>query len=525
MARVCSHHSFAKRFTGLAFGAVVLLAACALVAQTTAPISAASPPTTPTVPVLDPVTTATTATAASSAEATWNEMLKATVRADDYREVRSGEPKVYKDLEETVPLRLRARMGMAETSEVVRFIPTRVAVEGAFGRQPSGALTGRLVFTSGGHGWTHDTSTSLWYTQRPLLFGMVEDFGNLDQINYFADYCFRAGATVVPFRPLGVQPVERVLDNASRSGVGFQGPWFDSASKIYHGSARDAVPYRFAEASLEETAVARYRPVIPRADFYPVYCWARDGADRVVQTYRIVHSGGVTEVRVNHRRVGKGWVYLGQYYFEAGSSGYVEITNKVEDPADAEGGRVVIADSIRFGNGLGDINRGGGISGYPREEEASLYWVERMIPESAIEIQRPPGRNDQGANVGAPPRMASYMNRESDGSFFDRIYLGFHSNAIDPKQFRYGRGATGLFTNSPELRTDYQVEWAELVARTINKDFAASGTMALPVPYEPFVNLTYSHIDFGEIRRDYLNNEMCATIVEVAFHDLSLIHI
>ncbi|MCX7718001.1 MAG: fibronectin type III domain-containing protein [Candidatus Sumerlaeaceae bacterium] len=490
-------------------------------AQTTATV-AATPVPAPAMPTPDITTTATTPTAVSPAEKAWTEALMKAVTADNYREDRSGAPTICKDLEETVPGRLRSRLGIAETSEIVRFIPTALAFDAPVGRQPSGSLTGRLVFTSGGHGWTHDTSTSLWYTQRPLLFGMVEDFGNLDQINYFADYCFRAGATVVPFRPIGLQPVERILDNATRSGVGFQGPWRDSASKIYYGSPRDAVPYRFAEASLEETAVARYRPVIPRADFYPVYCWARDGADRVVQTYRIVHSGGVTEVRVNHRRVGKGWVYLGQYYFEAGRDGYVEITNKVDDPAEAGDGRVVIADAIRFGNGLGDINRGGGISGFPREEEASLYWVERMIPDEALFIQRPPGRNDQGANVGAPPRMSAYMNRESDGSFFDRIYLGFHSNAIDPAQFKYGRGATGLFTNSPELRTDYQVEWAELVATTINRDFSVSGTMKLPVAYEPFQKLTYSHIDFGEIRRDYLNNEMCATIVEVAFHDNAL---
>ena len=501
--------------------ALTMVTAMTVPAQTTESLPV-SPTPTPANRMPETPTTATTATAVMPAERAWTEALTKAITADDYREDRSGAPTTYSDLEETVPTRLRARFGIAETSEVVRFIPTSMMVDSPVGRQPAGALTGRLVFTSGGHGWTHDTSTSLWYTQRPLLFGMVEDFGNLDQINYFADYCFRAGATVVPFRPIGLQPVERILDNAARSGVGFQGPWRDSTSKIYHGSSRDSVPYRYAEASLEETAVARFRPVIPRGDFYPVYCWARDGADRAVQTYRVAHSGGVTEVRVNHRRVGKGWVYLGQYYLEAGREGYVEITNKVDDPADAENGRVVIADAIRFGNGLGDINRGGGISGYPREEEASLYWIERMIPDEALFIHRPPGRNDQGANVGAPPRMAAYMNRESDGSFFDRIYLGFHSNAIDPAQFKHGRGATGLFTNSHELRTDLQVEWAELVATTINNDFATSGTPPLPVPYEPFQKLTYSHIDFGEIRRDYLNNEMCATIVEVAFHDNAL---
>jgi hypothetical protein len=211
---------------------VLMLPPSEVSAQTTATVTATPVPAPPT-PSPDTTTTATTPTAVSPTEKAWTEALTKAITADDYREDRSGAPTIYKDLEETVPVRLRPRLGIAETSEIVRFIPTPLAADAPVGRQPSGALSGRLVFTSGGHGWTHDTSTSLWYTQRPLLFGMVEDFGNLDQINYFADYCFRAGATVVPFRPLGLQPVERILDNAARSGVGFQGPWRDSASKIY----------------------------------------------------------------------------------------------------------------------------------------------------------------------------------------------------------------------------------------------------------------------------------------------------
>ena len=50
------------------------------------------------------------------------------------------------------------------------------------------------------------------------------------------------------------------------------------------------------------------------------------------------------------------------------------------------------------------------------------------------------------------------MNRESEGSYFDRIFLGFHSNAAG------GRGIVGLFEKAPEKRPDYQVEWAELIA-------------------------------------------------------------
>ena len=37
---------------------------------------------------------------------------------------------------------------------------------------------------------------------------------------------------------------------------------------------------------------------------------------------------------------------------------------------------------IRFGNGMGDIDRGGGVSGLPREDEAGLYWVKWHVDRS-----------------------------------------------------------------------------------------------------------------------------------------------
>lgn len=429
--------------------------------------------------------------------------------SDDFREDLNTTWSERTDLSRAPMRRRNERLSAAPRT----YMTTKELAAGVIGKQPTGCLSGKIVYLSGGHGWTCDiTSSSMWYTQRPLTFGIVEDFGNLDQANMFADFCWRAGATIVPLRPLGNQPVERVVDNTSPQAR-FEGRWYTSKSPIYFGKWYDAAPYYFAIASKEETAVARYQPFIPVSDYYPVYCWARDGADRVTQTYRIRHAGGVTEVQVNHRRVGKGWIYLGEYYFNRGSDGFVEVTNEVSDPADADGKHVVIADAIRFGNGLGDTNRGGGISGHPREEEAARYWAERALPIGAPPQYDVMDSSDQDNNVGTPPRTTAYMNRESEGTFFDRIYLGFHSNAVG------GRGVVGLFGKDADKRPDHQVEFAELVAKQLNEDLTTTGAIALPVPWNVRKKLTDSHINFGEIRRDAINNEMCATIVEVAFHD------
>lgn len=435
------------------------------------------------------------------------EKLAKILPADDYRESTAAKAVLHHDLETTVT----GASGQTSPSLTARFISTLETLSGPLGRQPSGSLSGKLIFCSGGHGWTCDTTSGLWYTQRPLTFGMVEDFGNVDQNNLFADICFRAGATVVPFRPLGHQVHERIVDNMQQACVRFQGQWYDSQSDVFYGTLRDRVPYRFARASRQETAIARFHPYLPERGTYPVYCWARDGADRVLQTYRIVHSGGATDVRVNHRMVGKGWVYLGQYAFERGTSGYVEVTNLVDDAKDVGG--VVVADAIRFGNGMGDVNRGGGISRRPREEEACAYWVKRAAEELLAPVFELVEASDQDNNVGSSPRMAAHMNREKEGTFFDRIFLSFHSNAVG------GRGVVGLFDNDAHFRPDLQKEYAEMLARQYNEDMTTTGGLALPFPWAVHKKLTDSHINFGEIRRDYINNEMTATISEVAYHD------
>src|SRR6185436_3551020 len=87
----------------------------------------------------------------------------------------------------------------------------------ASGQQPIGTLSGRIVYTSAGHGWTYHNASDKWYTQRGDNNDLVEDYGNLDQMNMFVAYCFNAGATVVPFRPVGFQTNDVILDNTSRA--------------------------------------------------------------------------------------------------------------------------------------------------------------------------------------------------------------------------------------------------------------------------------------------------------------------
>lgn len=371
-------------------------------------------------------------------------------------------------------------------------------------RQPQGVLSGRVVYMNGGHGWIWDPD--YWRTQRGVTQEMNEDYGNLDQVNLFAAYCFNAGATVVSFRPLGQQTREVVLDNDD-AGVTYTGSWANSTSTIFYGSAGD-VPYRYASMAATETARATYTPNIPEAGYYPVYTWVRHGSDRGDQLYRIRHTGGESQVRVPHHMVGNGWVYLGEYYFNSGSNsaaGSVVISNLRATPT----GTYVFADAIRFGNGMGSVDRGNGVSTYPREAESSRYWVQAGLGQGQSSTLYNGGGDDESDSWGTPSKMSAEMNREEGGSANGRVHISFHSNAGG------GRGVLGLITGDP---TPHQAELAQLCGAEVNADLVALGSPPLEVPWSNRSTVTYTG-GYSEIDGSFFNYEMAATIIEVAFHD------
>lgn len=272
--------------------------------------------------------------------------------------------------------------------------------------QPAGALSGVVVYCGAGHGFGANSAETAWVTERVLTNGINEDSANVDQLNYFAEQAWKAGATVVPFRPVGHQTNEVVLNNidtnlTATGQVTFGGSWANTANTtLYYGAAGE-VGYRYAGVAATGTSAwAVYRPNLPAEGRYPVYTWVRYGSDRANQLYRVYHSGGVTDVRVDHSQVGLGWVWLGNYHFQAGTNGSVNISNYDPDGA----GEVVIADAIRFGNGMGDVSRGAaGISGFESELESSRFWTIKAMGVGFLSsLYDIVGFNDYSDNIGQP---------------------------------------------------------------------------------------------------------------------------
>ena len=390
--------------------------------------------------------------------------------------------------------------------------------------QPHGALSGIVLYLSAGHGFTANGSTNAWAAGRGITYGMVEDMGTIDQLNYFALQAWKAGATIVPMRPLGWQTNEVVIDNvdtaaALASRVTYGGNWGNTSQTDYYYGNAGEVGYRWANTcATGTTAWASYRPDLPAAGEYPVYVWARPGSDRVPQLYRVHHAGGVTDVRVDHRQVGNGWVWLGNYWFDAGTNGCVNISNYA--PGFDDG--TIIADAVRFGNGMGDISRGtAGKSGYERELEGARYWTQRMVLDSqglSDSIYNSTASHDQDDNVSAPNRMAYAMCRTNDWPRWRRLYLSFHSNASGTQ-----RGCMGLYdTRVTGSYLAGQTNLARCIANSIVSNMTAAHAHGIVATawQQDCARVLGSH--YGEIYGGSIYAKMDNTIAEVAFHDKEL---
>jgi|GEM_PF-343022 sugar transferase (PEP-CTERM/EpsH1 system associated) len=86
---------------------------------------------------------------------------------------------------------------------------------------------------------------------------------------------------------------------------------------------------------------ARWTPRIGVAGYYDVYEWHPSGADHASNApFTIRSASGDTVIYVNQRVNGAQWNYLGRYYFQVGTAGYVEVRNQADG--------IVLADAVKF---------------------------------------------------------------------------------------------------------------------------------------------------------------------------------
>ena len=257
-------------------------------------------------------------------------------------------------------------------------------------------LYGRHIALWHSHGRYYESKTDRWEWQRAATHRTVEDLYTQSYVlPYLIPMLENAGAVVLTPRERDIQSNEVICDNdpsfretrtwmMRKAGMYKEtGNWADAGEGFADTKAVYDLydnPFRLGTARMCETvteeeshdkAEAVWRPDIPERGDYAVYVSYKSFSNSTTDArYFVHHLGGRTEVHVNQRMSGSTWVYLGTFPFEEGDAGYVRLTNQSSSAG------VVSADAVRFGGGMGKVERGGALSGYPSYVEGALYGMQ-----------------------------------------------------------------------------------------------------------------------------------------------------
>ena len=253
-------------------------------------------------------------------------------------------------------------------------------------------LSNRHIALWASHGRYYDQKKGFWKWQRPNLFCTTEDlFTQTIVVPYLIPMLENAGATVFTPRERDWQTKEIIVDNDK--GVSAEGswygehtekePWTDTGERGFgfrNGILRDGEnPFTMGTARMirttkkEDKAIAIWQPNFTEEGRYAVYVSYQTMPKSVDDAHYIVrHKGQETHFIVNQKMGGGTWVYLGTFDFDKGENPFncVALTNQSKRKG------VVTADAVRFGGGMGNIERGGDISHMPRCLEAARYYAQ-----------------------------------------------------------------------------------------------------------------------------------------------------
>ena len=253
-------------------------------------------------------------------------------------------------------------------------------------------LSGRHIALWQSHGYYWEAENDRWEWQRSPNHRTIEDiFTQSFVVPFLMPMLENAGAVLLCPRERDPQVHEVVCDNDEafeghrEQGVRRQGKYsekgrwadagagFADAKEVYQeqdnpftmGTARmaDAVT-----DDKKEPARIFWRPDIPEKGEYAVYISYKSFSNSTTDArYTVHYLGGEKMLHVNQQMGGGTWIYLGTFPFAKGNDGYVELTTRSSSAG------LVSADAVRFGGGMGKVERGGSISGMPAFVEGALY--------------------------------------------------------------------------------------------------------------------------------------------------------
>ena len=339
----------------------------------------------------------------------------------------------------------------------------------------SRGLDNRHIALWQSHGQYFKNDKGEWGWQRPRLFCTTEDlFTQSFILPYVIPMLENAGANVFTPRERDTQKNEVIVDNDTKDGSVYlevksrKARWEVAAKR---GFARTKRVYRDGENPFldgtaryartekkKNKAFAEWIPTIPESGNYAVYVSYQTLPNSVSDAkYLVFHKGGVTEFKVNQQIGGGTWVYLGTFEFDKGNNDYGMVVLSNESKEDG----VVCADAVRFGGGMGNISRGGNVSGLPRYLEGARYSAQwGGMPYEVYAGKK--GENDYTDDINVRSNALNYL---SGGSVFNpkekglgvplEMAVALHSDAGHSRTDEI-IGSLGIYTtdfNNGQLNT------------------------------------------------------------------------
>ena len=408
----------------------------------------------------------------------------------------------------------------------------------------SRGLQDRHIAVWQSHGNYFKNDKNEWGWQRPRLFCTTEDlFTQSFVLPYVIPMLENAGAVVYTPRERDTQKNEIIVDNDTPNAslyleVGSKKAKWDRAS--VRGFAQKKTIYQdgenpFADGTCrmisterkkkknKDQAFAEWVPTLPATGTYAVYVSYQTLPNSVSDAkYLVFHNGGVTEFKVNQKIGGGTWVYLGTFEFDKGNNDYgmVVLSNESKQKG------VVCADAVRFGGGMGNIERGGETSGMPRYLEGARYSAQWAgMPYSVYGGRE--GKDDMSDDINVRSRMINYL---SGGSIFNpkdkglgvpfELSMALHSDAGASKEDKiigtlgiyttdFNNGVLGAGTDryasrdlsdilltqlQRDIRSNYAIDWTR---RSMwNRNYSETRLPAVP---STIVELL-SHQNFADMR-------------------------
>ena len=254
--------------------------------------------------------------------------------------------------------------------------PFVVAAEPLFNAKEG--MEGDIVALWASHGRYFKPGAGAWYWQRPQLFQVTEDTHTMSYIlPYVTPMIENAGGYVLLPRERDINRHEVIVDNDTNDeGQIYSQPYYHekTGSEKWttgeeEGFIYDLPDFRDTENPFEngtyrqtntitsgKPSLAAWFADIPEDGEYAVYVSYKTLPNSTRDAlYTVNYSGGSQQFKVNQTMGGGTWIYLGTFPLEAGYDDEEPVV--LLSNISSEAGKVVTADAVKIGGGMGNIAR------------------------------------------------------------------------------------------------------------------------------------------------------------------------